>query len=150
VKAAAAGSGGLFAMSGGTRTRRQQNPPFLVRSAFLRMTPVSEVSRPPRLGRIALGVGIASLATIPLMLVLAPIGGLFGWRPPIAYELAFGGVLLLMPLLAISAVAMGHITVRRNKADGSAKMALAIGYAVLGLTVLVIGLWFVWELAMTR
>jgi len=97
-----------------------------------------------------LGVGIASLATIPLMLVLAPIGGLFGWRPPIAYELAFGGVLLLMPLLAISAVAMGHITVRRNKADGSAKMALAIGYAVLGLTVLVIGLWFVWELAMTR
>jgi len=137
-------------MSGGTRTRRQQNPPFLVRSAFLRMTPVSEVSRPPRLGRIALGVGIASLATIPLMLVLAPIGGLFGWRPPIAYELAFGGVLLLMPLLAISAVAMGHITVRRNKADGSAKMALAIGYAVLGLTVLVIGLWFVWELAMTR
>ncbi|TMC91535.1 MAG: hypothetical protein E6J12_04915 [Chloroflexi bacterium] len=111
---------------------------------------MSEVSRPPRLGRIALGVGIASLATIPVMLVLVPIGGLFGRRPPIAYELAFGGVLLLMPLLAISAVAMGHITVGRNKADGSAKMALAIGYAVLGLTVLVIGLWFVWELAVTR
>ena len=130
--------------------RRQDNPPFPLDSAFHPIARMSEVSRPPRLGRIALGVGIASLATIPVMLVLVPIGGLFGRRPPIAYELAFGGVLLLMPLLAISAVAMGHITVRRNKADGSAKMALAIGYAVLGLTVLVIGLWFVWELAMTR
>ena len=111
---------------------------------------MSEVSRSRRLGRIALGAGIGSLATVPLMMVLAPIGGAFGRRPPIAYELVFGGVLLLMPVLALAAVAMGHIAVRRNNADGSAKTALAIGYVVLGLTALLIVFWFVWESAMTH
>ena len=111
---------------------------------------MSEVRGPRRLGRTALGAAIASIATIPMMMVLAPIGGLFGRRSPIAYELAFGGVVLLMPLLAISAVATGHMAIRRNSADGAARPALVVGYCMLGLTVLAGALWFVWESAMTR
>jgi hypothetical protein len=110
---------------------------------------MSDVSRPRSLGRIALGAAIGSLATIPLIWILTLIADVTG-RRPVAYWVVFGGVVLLTPLLAISAVVIGHVSRRRYSADHSARSALIIGYSVLGLAVLLVAVWLAWSLVMIR